>query len=579
VCAALTQASARRARGASVHGKIDVVEQDGVIRGWCAAIRPPFGQRRVSVVLGNTPVLSGLNCDMFRDDLLVAGIGDGRHGFSAHVPYRFIVAGRVDLVTLIDDDTGTPLGGVTQVRWCTPLTEALPLQCHIDEVHANGRVTGWCWDPGEPDRAVGLDVLANGIQAGTTLAGLFREDLRAAGKGSGHCAFSFFIPWNLVATAARIDVSLLDSRTGLPAGDVVTLRRPQLDSAERRIDCLERQLKLLQGELLAADTRAAAARDCDDVSALFREVASFFQDLADGKQRGAMAGLKARLDETAARLAPVALAVPASPLVTILVLPDGGLDRLHACCAALHRAGADLSARIVVLDAGAADGEDVILIHAAVHNLQTRRIGPNETINDALAGLDTRYVALLPAHLTVAFGWLDRLVAGLETDPGAALLAGAVSFGGETPGPRLLAADSINGLRAAGLTDADAVDALGVVLRLQAMLSLGGLDLSFESLAAQVLDLCLRLRAAGLRIAADETALSTARDPAISLLDQASVEDLRRLRATCSALAAARDASAAQTHASTTAAAATVKRRHPPAAPKRRPPHRNEMSV
>ncbi len=571
--ASLTEASARRNGGAGVHGRIDVVEQDGVIRGWCAAIRPPFGQRKVSVILGNTPVLSGLHCDVFRDDLLVAGVGDGRHGFCASLPRDFIVPGRLDLVTLIDDDTGAPLGGVTQVRWSMPVAEALPLQSCIDAIHANGHITGWCWDPGDSGRRVVLDVRANGIEAGTTVAGLFREDLRAAGKGSGHCAFSFFLPWNLIATTARIDVSLLDSRTGQPIGDVVTLRRTQLVSAERRIDCLERQLKLVHAELQGAEARAAGAQDAGHASALFREVASFFQDLADGKPRGAMTSLKARLEETAARLAPVNLVAPRAPLATILVLSDGGIDRLHACCAALHRAGADVTARIVVLDANARDSDDVILIHAAVHNLQTHRIGPNETINDVLAGIDTPYLALLPAHVTVAYGWLDRLVAGLGSDPATALLAGALSLGGETPAPRLLAADAMNGFVAAGDSDADAVDALGMLLRLQPVLSLGGLDLSFESLAAQVLDLCLRLRAAGLRIAADENALSYARDPPPSLLDQASVEDLRRLRATCSALAAARGAAA-----TFAPEPVTGKRSRAPPTPPRRPPRRKKMA-
>jgi hypothetical protein len=459
------------------------------------------------------------------------------------------------------------------------VAETLPLQSCIDEIHANGRVTGWCWDPGEAGRQVVLDVLANGVPAGTTVAGLFREDLLAAGKGSGHCAFSFFIPWNLVAAAARIDVSLLDSRTGLPVGDVATLRRPLLDSAERRIDCLERQLKLLQSELQAADMRAAGAHESGNVSALFREVASFFQDLAEGRPRNAMIGLKARLEETAIRLAPVSLAVSSSPRVTILVLPDGGIDRLHACCAALHRAGADLSARIVVLDAFADDREDVIQIHAAVHNLQAHRIGPHETINDVLAGIDTPYVALLPAHITVTYSWLDRLVARLETDPAMALLTGAVSSGGEKPCTRLLTADPVNCLLSAVDRDADAVDALGMVLRLKSVLSLGGLDLSFESLAAQVLDLCLRLRAAGLRIIADETALSYARDLPISLLDQASVEDVRRLRAICSALAVARDASATLAPPSATPGAVRAKRTRPPSTPTRQTRRRKKMTA
>jgi hypothetical protein len=544
---AVAESTAHRARGAPVHGQIDVVEPNGAIRGWCAATRPPFGPRRVAVLLGNTQALSGLPCDMFRDDLLLAGVGDGRHGFCADLPPDLIVPGRVDLVRLIDEDTGAPIGEATQVRWSGEVAAPPALQSYIDGIHTDGLVAGWCWDPADPDRRVVLNVLANGVHAGTTVAGLFREDLQAAGKGSGHCAFSFFLPWNLIATSARIDVVLQDSVTGLPIGQTVTLRRPLLVSAERRIDGLERQLKLLQSELEAAEARAAATADARNTSDLFQVVASFFQDLAEGKPRGAMISLRTRLDETAARFPLVALATQAAPLVTILVLPDGRIDRLHACCAALHRAGADLSARIVVLDGQHTDGEDVTLIHAAVRNLQTHRLRAEETINDVLAGIDTPYVALLPAQITVAFGWLDRLLARLEADPGVGLATGILAIGGDPPAPQLLAAGAINGLEqvAHADADADAVDALGVVLRTQSVMAVGGLDLSFEGLAAQILDLCLRMRNEGLRIAADPEALGYARDPSAPLLDQVCVEDLRRIRLACSALAARRGAAPA----------------------------------
>ncbi len=539
---AVAETSARSIRGAPVHGEIDVVEPNGTIRGWCAATLPPFGPRRVSVLLGNTPALIGLPCDVFRDDLLLAGVGDGRHGFCADLPPDLIVPGRMDLVRLIDEDTGTPVGEATQVRWAGAAIPPPALQSYIDGIHADGLVAGWCWDPADPDRRVVLDVLANGIHAGTTVAGLFREDLLAAGKGSGRCAFSFFLPWNLIATSARVDVILQDSQTGLPIGQTVTLRRPLLVSAERRIDSLERQLKLLQGELKAAEARQEAAEDARNTSDLFRLVASFFQDLADGKPRGPMIGLKARLEETASRFPLVPLAMPSNPVATILLLPDGRIDRLHACCAALHRAGADLSARIIVLESQHLELDDVTLIHAAVRNLQTHRIRPDETINDALGAIDTPYVALLPAQIAVAWGWLDRLVALLEADQGLAIATGALSLAGDPPVPLLLAADATNGLQLAQDDQADAVDSLGIVLRRQSLVSLGGLDLSFEGLASQILDLCLRLRASGLRIGTDKEALGYTADTLAPLLDEAGVEDLRRLRIACSALAASREA-------------------------------------
>jgi hypothetical protein len=115
-----------------------------------------------------------------------------------------------------------------------------------------------------------------------------------------------------------------------------------------------------------------------------------------------------------------------------------------------------------------------------------------------------------------------------------------------------------------------------VVLRLQSVRAVGGLDLSFESLAAQLLDLCLRLRAAGMRIAADENALGYVRDPPIALLDQASVEDIRRLRAACAALVATREASSIVPP--ETPNVVKVKRARAPPAPPSQPGRRKKLA-
>ena len=528
---------------ASVHGHVDALEPNGTVRGWCAALAPPFGPRRISILIDGVSAVTGIACDLFRSDLLTANIGDGNHGFVASIPTLLLVSGEAAEVSLLDEASGDFIDRPRLVQWAPRAALQASLEAHIDDVTTEGLVTGWCWDPADPDRRVVLNVLADGLHAATSVAGLYRDDLRTAGKGSGHCGFSCFLPWHQIGARAEIAITLQDSETGLPLGQRAILRRPQIVTAERRIDALERQLRLLRTELQAAEARAAQANDARGVPELFRLIASFFQDLADGRPRSTLATLNARLDEIAEQFPLVSLSVAGAPEVTIFVLPDGRIDRLHACLAALHRAGADTIGRIVVLEQDGAGGEDVTLIQAVVRNAHVLRLRPDETINDALRTSITPFLALLPCHIMVGPGWLERLLAALKADPNLVLAAGALSADGCPAATRRLVADPACGLRAAidagsvGTSDpdaliyADAIDELGVVLCAQKLRDLGGLDLSYSSLGAQMLDACLRLRGAGLKIACDPAAVAFAPAGLTSLLDQGSPSDLARLRA------------------------------------------------
>ncbi len=528
---------------AAVRGHIDRAEPNGTVRGWCAATAAPFGPRRISILVEGETVLTGVECGLFRKDLLAAGIGDGHHGFTATIPEHLLSPGETCRVTLLDEADGVPVGQPVTITWAPrKAAPAASLEAHIDEITDDGLVVGWCWDSAAPDRRVVLNILADGRLAGSTTAGLFRDDLRGAGKGTGHCGFSFFLPWNLIATRAEIGVTLQDSATSLPVGQRVVLRRPQIETAEQRIGALERQLQLLRAELQAAEARAANAEDSRAAPELFRLVASFFQDLADGKPRDSLASLKTRLDYIAERFPLVALSLPDSPAVTIFVLPIGRIAALHACLAALHRAGADSLARIVVLDEGELEGEDAALLPAIVRNVTILRLRPEETINDALRGATTPFLALLPCHLAVGPGWLDQLLARFTAHDAVAIAGGGVALDGGPPLARALLADPAGGLSAAPArettepTRADALDDLGVVIRRTALRDLGGLDLSFSGLPARMLDVCLRARRAGLLVESVPEAIAYAGDGAVSLLDQTSAADLQRLRASCAAL-------------------------------------------
>jgi len=71
-----------------------------------------------------------------------------------------------------------------------------PLQGWVESAQ-DWRIQGWAIDLARPELPVLLEVLTGEKIIGTVLACEFREDLRQAGKGSGHCAFRFTPPFRL----------------------------------------------------------------------------------------------------------------------------------------------------------------------------------------------------------------------------------------------------------------------------------------------------------------------------------------------------------------------------------------------
>lgn len=78
---------------------------------------------------------------------------------------------------------------------------------------------GWAQDMSAPEMPVELEILCNGVEVQKILANRFREDLRAAGLGSGCHAFEWMVP-----KAWRGQVTLRRASDGTP------LRQPQAEA-------------------------------------------------------------------------------------------------------------------------------------------------------------------------------------------------------------------------------------------------------------------------------------------------------------------------------------------------------------
>jgi hypothetical protein len=86
-----------------------------------------------------------------------------------------------------------------------PVTKSCAPHGFIDAVSELG-IEGWAQNADHPEAPVCLDIFAGGRLIGQTLANHYREDLRAAGLGSGRHAFTFRPNEGLVPSRASIEV-------------------------------------------------------------------------------------------------------------------------------------------------------------------------------------------------------------------------------------------------------------------------------------------------------------------------------------------------------------------------------------
>src|SRR5438067_979215 len=153
------------------------------------------------------------------DDLVLSGIGDGRHGFSIALDPELLSAG-IHILHLRSTDTGSEVpgspimfqGAAEPAELANAATEQLvlpeiaaeepdavpepagalvegSLRSNIDYADWGG-IKGWIWDPTEPDKTVTIELLDGDSILATVVAGEYRPDLIDAGIGDGRHAFT-----------------------------------------------------------------------------------------------------------------------------------------------------------------------------------------------------------------------------------------------------------------------------------------------------------------------------------------------------------------------------------------------------
>lgn len=214
-------------------------------------------------------------------------------------------------------------------------------------------------------------------------------------------------------------------------------------------------------------------------------------------------------------------ALQPSPSVTIIVPTRDGMDTLPRCVRSLLEKTDHANWRLTVVDNGSADPRFLDYLAALAADPRCRVVRDARPFNfaalnnDAVAGADTEFVALLnddtevlsPDWLTQMVGWAALPDVGAVGArlwyPDMSLQHGGVVLGiGGVAGHahRHLGREAV-GQRGRGvlLQSFSAVTAACLVVRRSHYLQVGGMDAEHLAVAFNDIDFCLRLRARGLR--------------------------------------------------------------------------------
>lgn len=484
-----------------LNGSLDRVGGDGTIEGWSWSPDEPDVQRRVAVLVDETEV-ARIAADALRADLVTAGVGSGRHAFRVTLPPAALRPGARSVVALRDVGTGQAIGAPVPVTWGGVGTGAPgTLTGSLDRVSRDGWVSGWCWYPERPQAHVALTVLVDDAPVGNVVADAFRPDLQQAGIGDGRHGFSFALPYAVLAERGTLTVAVQERDGGRTLGAPITMRLGRMAAAEDRIQDLERQIRLLRGEIEALRDGAAAREDEQAARALFGTVSAFFGDLAAGRESTpSLAGMMQRH-------APFALTMPERTVATICIAASAPFAAIYACLRAIHEAGIDKAADVMVLDDGS-QGGDVAFLPALVGNLRYAfAVDRQAARNEAAAAARGDLIAFIAPQARLGADWLTEIAGTFAREPEAALVGGRIArpdgllhhaFLLARPDGTLADPAHLAGAEAAAcgfMRPVDAVGGYAFAVRRDAFRAAGGFSPLFTHPGHAVADLCARLRA------------------------------------------------------------------------------------
>lgn len=208
----------------SVEGGLISITPDGIL-GWAWDPANPDYLPRVTIETGSGMTLGTAIADIFDHAVIRGRVGPGIPGFVM----KLLVTSEESLpMTLILKDQGGRNLGTPLVLNDPAVLEPMlsnmgrsVYEGHIDGLH-HGFLSGWAWSPLSPDLPVVVELYDADERIDRTVASLYRDDLAAADKRGGHCAFQFDLPISLLdGHVHSLKVRIADSQFELPGAPMV----------------------------------------------------------------------------------------------------------------------------------------------------------------------------------------------------------------------------------------------------------------------------------------------------------------------------------------------------------------------
>ncbi|MFT5867179.1 MAG: GT2 family glycosyltransferase/glycosyltransferase involved in cell wall biosynthesis, partial [Gammaproteobacteria bacterium] len=194
-------------RNSNIQGNLDGYI-DGALNGWLRDTESD-GPVVVDVDLVGIVTHQNVVCDLRRDDLLVAGVGTGAHGF--RIPLDLLeISGDVDVVVRLAGHTRVVLAAKVNVPVSPTLIRAMAVRqepdigqntlhryrVEIEEVSAH-KCVGWAVDTLDPTSVFDIEVVVDGLTFCSFSNDLQRSDLLHAKLSMGQGGFLVPLPRGL----------------------------------------------------------------------------------------------------------------------------------------------------------------------------------------------------------------------------------------------------------------------------------------------------------------------------------------------------------------------------------------------
>ncbi len=168
-------------------GALEAVSNSEIM-GWAWSPENPNTPVDVEI-MDSGKVLAVVRADQRRQDLKRLGYGNGEHQFTIPPPDS-LKDGKLHLVSARITHSKAEL---TNSPVAFSFRAAKPALGRLESVTAS-EISGWAWNPAEPDSSVTVEILEGDSLLATAKADIYREDLKRGGSGNGQHRFRVQLP-------------------------------------------------------------------------------------------------------------------------------------------------------------------------------------------------------------------------------------------------------------------------------------------------------------------------------------------------------------------------------------------------